>query len=1720
MKDCLYILNGTTYKLNEILDYINNNFDIIPQLNGEILLHEAIHPFIDEIYDRDEKSIKSIYNNFIKTKEGKQILAYVQLNYPYLSGKELIAEVLTRGVQQEVKQEREPKSWFVQLLNKIKEWLGISNDLSKFTTISDLARYLDESFQSKRERGITSFRRRSIDKLKNTIDTLKSIMNKTSSMKLVGMEEDSHYELNGVKFTRVSNFIKQLFSDTSYSYDEEEYIKNVAYATMRSFNVSGIFDENGKIIVNKSPEDVKNLAKAYNEWIETTNKTSKSGAKLEPVSVIIKGKTEEEKREKAINLSLLIHKNLMEYYRKDLEWKKNISLTGSAVHMGFEAIVRSMNNKLNFNITKEEIIKILDKELAEKEAYEITKGKKSKKFKEIPGFNEFKIQVADAFLNKVIPALKVIEIEPGFIQAIYPEFKVYDENLNGRSIAGTIDLLIVDKNGNAHIIDYKTSLRERDFWSKSKENAVTSQLMTYKYILEKSHGIEVKSALPIDLKLNVNHTHVNNREIISFKKMTIDENNLRLPKDIINTVQATKINKTLEINYGKPLLAKTELSVRNKPIREFMKKYFNYEFLTESEEEIEKQKGKKREKALTKGYFYNTIERRIIRKEEVRDFEEILNKYLDYIYSQKQEYGQILSNYIRLMKVHSLQKRFKSEQLPKEYQYKGTPLPEPSFDITNDYSDQEYRRLFNSTFSKYWSEFKATRIREGSEDKIVYEPVWVDVSTPESLELGIVMMMNTETGIVDILTLHPKANEDRDILNNTSFKSLPIFGQKITSGSIGGNFLNEEQDNMYNLMDASYGNIEAIKAYLFLINQNFNDGRKIGNIVSISNQAGSKPLIISLAKLDENVKKLIEVSGETTEMDDIIRKYNRYNHELNLVDKMREIYTFYQTRFDYFSTESQRNLFRSKMKSAFGIDSKFMPSVKTVDITPNKIKAFYGEIITRQQELERQRMSGNLMEDELYELKLLNELILTLGNIELIVDESDITRMSKNIIQPDEIRSPMFQTIRTIILNMRQRFKLAYNKYFDKIRKEFTEYYKEKGKITSLTTSEHFRNLFEYEEVETPDGRVIIRNTFRLRDPDAPYDYRKFNQTELTTAERNLIRKMIENLRELRAGEELDNVRVRELPLVEKSASTKFAESIKKGNFKEALWAFKNSFNETILTQEEHERNISDTDIFKAKINSAMAYQKDPKNREKMLSEIPESNFETDIETLYLWMNYHENKTREWNKSLPQIMAARSMICMSNFVWHKNFPEVTELIDTFIRTTVFGKAGLKEEEEMLARNISTFKSAITLQQLGLSVRTSFIQTLSTIFSTLPILNGGIGSDKVTMKGILKAMRFVFNPENDEFLYQLRLKYNMDNMNVESMLYARKVQMTGMAWASNKMMWFNAIGDQKFREILFIAQMIQDGVIDIENGRVTENSAIYLTNNGLEYDPKKDKRYSSMDTDLDQKAMYEFRVKMAKEQGTYDYENEKPAIPYTFEEIRSKHKLLNDAYADMTSENRSMFEKSIWGLLFFQFRKWIQAKKNLYYTDFNNPIKTLSDAGEWVPVRDKDGNILRDENGDPIVRWQGRLHEGILNTLFKVFKSLIEDPTNIINNLKNLQDFQKRNLKHLANDLGLLLFLLLLKEIFSWEEKREDKDALDSLLSLTYRTMADSTFFAIVSDVSVNSPFVMISILKGAFEQIFGNLLEGDFAQSGESLLRSFGISRSIMQIYEVVYPED
>ena len=78
-----------------------------------------------------------------------------------------------------------------------------------------------------------------------------------------------------------------------------------------------------------------------------------------------------------------------------------------------------------------------------------------------------------------------------------------EEILGSKRIYGIVDLLVLDKDGIPHIIDYKTSTKSYNAFSNPKKLAYTYQLAVYERILS-NYGIRTDEStstiVPIQIK--------------------------------------------------------------------------------------------------------------------------------------------------------------------------------------------------------------------------------------------------------------------------------------------------------------------------------------------------------------------------------------------------------------------------------------------------------------------------------------------------------------------------------------------------------------------------------------------------------------------------------------------------------------------------------------------------------------------------------------------------------------------------------------------------------------------------------------------------------------------------------------------------------------------------------------------------------------------------------------------------------------------------------------------------------------------------------------------------------------------------------------------------------------------------------------------------------------------------------------------------------------------
>ena len=124
--------------------------------------------------------------------------------------------------------------------------------------------------------------------------------------------------------------------------------------------------------------------------------------------------------------------------------------------------------------------------------------KKSKEYKEV-GFRDEDLQIALEYVTNIKRQLMTNFPDAKFL----PEFKIRTTEGSHKKVVGKIDLLVIDKEGNVHIYDFKASPKGYNDFKQVKQITFEYQLAFYRQMLAQ-HGLNVSKTqlgiLPIQFK--------------------------------------------------------------------------------------------------------------------------------------------------------------------------------------------------------------------------------------------------------------------------------------------------------------------------------------------------------------------------------------------------------------------------------------------------------------------------------------------------------------------------------------------------------------------------------------------------------------------------------------------------------------------------------------------------------------------------------------------------------------------------------------------------------------------------------------------------------------------------------------------------------------------------------------------------------------------------------------------------------------------------------------------------------------------------------------------------------------------------------------------------------------------------------------------------------------------------------------------------------------------
>ena len=1214
-------------------------------------------------------------------------------------------------------------------------------------------------------------------------------------------------------------------------------------------------------------------------------------------------------------------------------------------------------------------------------------------------------------------------------------------NNESKTVVGRLDLLVIDKDGGVHIVDYKCSPRNYSNYDSAKILTFEYQLAVYRRILQQL-GINTGKSIRLWVAP------------IKFENFTIDDNNkvtlsgislrdnspleeLENSRVTLNETRYTTIENNLDSSFvdsnrQEDISEDQILSKTRNWITKLFPQYGGQQDVTD--EAIQEY--------LTKGEFKRLRQDKETGKWFLQRYK---NSSPEFISDSEAEVAKKVkqqweSNRARnLEKVQDIKSQLKTAM------------------------KQNLKRAaeFNIIYAQ--KDVKTAKIPDWAQRQLqkyaldTYEVV----ETPEALDaLGIILIKNIITNKIDVIKISSTHNLDAKY--NLGRNRNTILGQFLTDQEVKRQFTKEK------IIDATRGNIELMETMYALncVPSIFNNDKAIlGEIQVISsyNEGGGA----YNKTLKDNFTALINYTNtkESPETNNFIASENSPSPAIKMAtftDLVSE-----QLKNILYYTENQK-------KWAFAEDSQ-----SELDSGTLNVQETLAELTKLKNKLEEQypdTLKNNInvaAYDDFSnpEIRLYAQIMLAIGElsgVEYIQQYKDHAKIFEGNIfkaflydgfngnlvdNPGTLRSDTLNQVSHMIDVAYQNIRDQLSKYRGKLEDKLDKLKSEKGTFNQATLYDNFYD-------KNIEDDLVFKNPF-------------LESSQLNNTERDLLKQILLDINHRRnsAIATLDDLEVEIsnnqnallVPLIRKSSlpvqkalnntyknlRTTLNE-INPKNWKDSL---KDRFTEFIDDTETQPQRFDTT----WEISNSIDASKNPSNRQDIIAQYGGlENIETNLEILALKHEYAYIQRDAINEVMPKVKALTIHLANQGLILNDNFENDLSYIYNFIKAKVMDKS--LENLESLGNAKSVAKDlmqATSIMALAFNPKQLY-QIIDGLWKDIRLVMTNTG-EAFTFQNFKDAFFWIIqdianfngNLTVGEGLNQL---YGINDMDINSLATRYAKDTYGSDRLSKAMFRFASRPDYYNRLTIFGAQMRGDGCFEAHS----------VVGNTLVYDWTKDKRFDvyanakgdiSKATDKEkfnkQKALYMAMAEEMVKDGTLNPDGSRfllnPEHPqplpkaYTVRQSEAMKALGDRTYGYYASEKKSLIQSFTIGAIIFQMNTFWSSKKNQYFSgrgysqegkfvqaesiDPNDPTKRV----KWFMKFNENGDydIVDYDTGVPYIIWQGTPHEGIIITLNHLIVDMFVGEDSIketFNKYWYADDIELRNL-YRAN-LGQLVFDLI------------------------------------------------------------------------------------------------
>lgn len=1147
--------------------------------------------------------------------------------------------------------------------------------------------------------------------------------------------------------------------------------------------------------------------------------------------------------------------------------------------------------------------------------------------------------------------------------SFFPEFTIssklsYDVPGKGNTVLGKIDLLVIDKNGDAHVLDYKVSPKRT--FNTAKERSFFYQLGLYSRMLQ-ANDIRMTSKTPKVMIAPINIENFKQGEFVTkiaergdflvdiTAGSTLHEVAANLEefipeKIVVNLSSEDAIQKVSEFNSKAFPNISTTKSWDDESIHKLITSYDGVQY-----------DGK------TNKHYIKIGEKTFEGKDEGAVFEAVKKFYTETLPKHRKD----LVQHILIALRKGIKHNTSNIQLPK------TKLIDSEHGASAEW--------LKHRLSKYCHDYYTIEDND------------------TLLHYGVICIRNTKNQQLDFIKITTDNLEYQHNFNGRD---------KLLTGAFISDVAQSKKPGQLALK-ATNGNIHLMEtmALLNCMPNLTKSGTIIGEILVADpihlkgSAASNEELKYNFNELTSHIEGYQNNISELKFANKLDLARNRFKQIISLgEDTNWEKYSDYKsqasllTDLDAAIIEDDEKKVLSKLEELRGFLEKSYDNLlsDSYNEDDNIARSLYEKVILAMAELKgitfRQQFKDNAkwIEKEHARNGGIQSLLLdnpgNLDNETLNVLTKLVTEAYQNV--REDMQREM-QTLRKMVSDLKE------SKDFNKF-KEMTG-----GNAANL-----FKNMIEYK-----DGDILFKN---------PWDY---NSSIPTEAERTFLKHVLTRINANRFANSSDEdilamrdnnvVKYYRVPLAAGDLSSQA--SVLGG----LMGAYKKKLSR--LTPKKmaedarkrlngifEEQQITNDDRMLYEMNNMFEVgERSTEQRLNKIRDLGEDYFETNLETLLLKHVMAYSNQKHINAIMPMAKAAHIHLITQGNLVNKDLKNATGYIKDYIKNKIKNEPLVDENWQAAHAAIGKIRSAASLLILGFSPIQYPGQLLQGLWTDILLGLQGMGNPDTafTFDNFKSAFKEVYQdmfklghkPTKCSLLNEF---FGMNDMDMNT--YADKIKSDRYGIFNFTNLAFHTVGRPDFynRMTIFVTQMKKDGTWDA-----------YKEENGvLVYNWKDDKRFDvyakgdkSNPKYNEQKGLYIAMAEQLEREHALNADGSRFKVgqplpkAYTNQQIESYKSISDNLYGYYTHEKKSMIHALGMGALWMQMRTFWSGKKNQY---LSSPGIKLQ--GKFVHQKDNEGNLMyyKEENGRliptkentgvPIVKWEGQWQEGVMASLIQLW----------------------------------------------------------------------------------------------------------------------------------------